>query len=154
MMKIKHLLNNFFKRIFFFLSKDGYRNYIIKNSVKRRQEFLKHHLYINNIESKIKIIWLKNQQMINDHLIMLKELDYYICYFINKQIKFDSLEFKISFDVVIVDFNWKVKYLYPNYKPNQELKPFEKYHHIFVFSNNSIIALNININDTICPIQK
>lgn len=124
------------------------------HSGKRKQEFLRHNLYINDVETKVKIIWLKNQQMVNDHLIMLKELDYYTCYFINKQIKFDSLEFKIPFDIVIVDFNWKVKYLYPNYLPNQEMQPFEKYHHIFVFSANSIIALNINIGDTVCPNHK
>lgn len=154
MTKIKQQISNFINRWIPWINKENYKNAFIRNSIKRRQKFLKHNLYINNVESKVRVIWLKNQQMINDHLIMLKELDYYTCYFLNKQIEFDSFEFKISFDIVIVDFSWKVKYLYPNFTPNQQLNKFDKYHHIFVFSANSIIALNIKLDDIVCPNYK
>ena len=92
--------------------------------------------------------------MINDQLVMLKELDYYTCYFINKKFTFNSLEFKIAFDLVMVDLNWNVKKLDPHFLPNQILPIFDKLHHIFVLSVNSIKALNIQLGDTVCVMSR
>lgn len=148
--KFKQLLREFLEP----LSIQGYKKKLLQNSVKRKNNYLKHNLHINNIESKIKIFWLKNEQMINDQLVMLKELDYYLCYFINRQFTFNSLEFKMSFDLVIVDLSWNVQYLHPNFLPNQVLNPLDKLHHIFILAPNSIKALNIQLGDTVCVVQK
>lgn len=127
---------------------------MIKNSIKRKSYYLKNHLHINNIETKIKIIWLKTPQMINDNLVKLNDLDYNLCYFINRQTNFNSYEFQIPFDIVIVNLFWEVVKMYPNFKPNNEIEELSKTHHIFVLATNSINALSLKVNDRICTMKK
>lgn len=137
-----------------FEPKDYLKSKMIKNSIKRKSYYLKKYLHINNIETKIKIIWLKTPQMINDHLIRLNDLDYNLCYFINKQTDFNSYEFQIPFDVVIVNLFWEIVKIYPNFKPNSEIEHLNKLHHIFILAANSANALSLKLNDIICTMKK
>ena len=99
----KNYFKIFFKKIKDYYSYENLKNHMIKNSIRRKSIFLKRYLFINNEESKIKIIWLKNDQMINDYLVKTKELDNYICFFINKQLSFNSFEFQTNYDLVITN---------------------------------------------------
>lgn len=154
MKNFKMKIKSFFYKLSTLFSVENYKRNILRNHFSRKTHYLKHCLTINNLETKIRIFWLQNEQMINDQLVMLKELDYYTCYFINKKFTFNSLEFKIAFDLVMVDLNWNVKKLYPNFLPNQILPIFDKLHHIFVLSVNSIKALNIQPGDTVCVMSR
>lgn len=152
-MKTK-ILKSAFKKIFTYFSDEEYKNRMIKNSIKRKDYFLKNYLFINNIKTKIKIIWLNNEQMVNDHLIMLTDLDYNLCYFINRQWFFNSFEFRMSFDVIVVDLAWNIVDLYQGFPINSQTSKFNKLSHIFVMAPNSINTLSLKIGDNICVMER
>lgn len=145
----KNYFKIFFKKIINYYSYENLKNHMIKNSIRRKSIFLKRYLFINNEESKIKIIWLKNHQMINDYLVKTKELDNYICFFINKQLSFDSFEFQTNYDLVITNLFWEIIALHPNFEINKQLGPFNQNCHLFLLAKNAIKSLSLKINDTI-----
>lgn len=151
--KISNWFSDFWRKIIANYSVENLKNQMICNSIKRKSIFLKRNLYINNIETKIKIIWLKNDQMINDYLVKTKELDCYTCYFVNKQIGFDSFQFQTNYDLVITNLTWEIIELHPNFKINTKLPMFNRNCHLFLLSKNSINVLSLKLSDTISTIQ-
>lgn len=129
------------------------KNWII-NSVKRKSIYLKNNLYINNVPSKLKIIWLKNNNSINEYLAPLFDIKYNECFFINCVISFNNYNFNSKFDLVILDLSWQIKHVIKNCKPNTIDLNFEKTSHIFVLPLNSVQILNIKKGDFLRPMLK
>lgn len=129
------------------------KNWII-NSVKRKSIYLKNNLYINNVPSKLKIIWLKNNNSINEYLAPLFDIKYNECFFINCVISFNNYNFNSKFDLVILDLSWQVKHIIKNCKPNTIDLNFEKTSHIFVLPLNSVQILDIKKGDFLRPMLK
>lgn len=129
------------------------KNWII-NSVKRKSIYLKNNLYINNVPSKLKIIWLKNNNSINEYLAPLFDIKYNECFFINCVISFNNYNFNSKFDLVILDLSWQIKHIIKNCKPNTIDLNFEKTSHIFVLPLNSVQILDIKKGDFLRPMLK
>lgn len=129
------------------------KNWII-NSVKRKSIYLKNNLYINNVPSKLKIIWLKNNNSINEYLAPLFDIKYNECFFINCVISFNNYNFNSKFDLVILDLSWQIKHVIKNCKPNTIDLNFEKTSHIFVLPLNSVQILDIKKGDFLRPMLK
>lgn len=129
------------------------KNWII-NSVKRKSIYLKNNLYINNVPSELKIIWLKNNNSINEYLAPLFDIKYNECFFINCVISFNNYNFNSKFDLVILDLSWQIKHVIKNCKPNTIDLNFEKTSHIFVLPLNSVQILDIKKGDFLRPMLK
>lgn len=129
------------------------KNWII-NSVKRKSIYLKNNLYINNVPSQLKIIWLKNNNSINEYLAPLFDIKYNECFFINCVISFNNYNFNSKFDLVILDLSWQIKHIIKNCKPNTIDLNFEKTSHIFVLPLNSVQILDIKKGDFLRPMLK
>ena len=136
------------------LAKQEYKNKLIRNSIARKSKHLKHNLYIDNVETVLKVQWLKNDQLVCDYLSTAIELDYNYCYLINCAYSFNTIGYQIEIDVVVVDLNWNVIHLYKSLPPNTKNISFDKVGHIFVFAKNSIDVLEIKEDSQIRPMPK
>lgn len=127
---------------------------MLKNVILRKSVFLKHPLYVNNEATTIFLRHIKNRDELYDYVQNLKELNYQSGFILNSQLSFNTMNFLISFDVVLCDLNWRVIKFYKSLNPNQTLGRFQNVVHIFILCDNTITYYNINVGNVVCPIQK
>lgn len=134
------------------------KNYQVKkwiiNSIKRQNKFLKQNLFVDNIETKMKVFWLKNKNDINNFLLPNNNLNFNVCYFINSVLKFNNYDFNYIYDIIVLDLWWKVKECFQNVKPNKLKLYFNNVSHIIILPMNGINQLNIKKNSYVRPLQK
>lgn len=134
------------------------KNYQVKkwiiNSIKRQNKFLKQNLFVDNIETKMKVFWLKNENDINNFLLPNNNLNFNVCYFINSILKFNNYDFNYIYDIIVLDLWWKVKECFQNVKPNKLKLYFNNVSHIIILPMNGINQLNIKKNSYVRPLQK
>ena len=128
------------------------KNRILKKAIWRKDFFLKHPLYINHEETKIRIKWLKSLKEIEDYLAPLKELDYHQGFMLTSKISFNTKNFCINYDVLICDLNWRVLKRYSSLKPNSYLGVFDKTAIVLVLCESTITYYNIEDGDLVCPL--
>lgn len=126
----------------------------IINSIKRQNKFLKQNLFVDNIETKMKVFWLKNENDINNFLLPNNNLNFNVCYFINSVLKFNNYDFNYIYDIIVLDLWWKVKECFQNVKPNKLKIYFNNVSHIIILPMNGINQLNIKKNSYVRPLQK
>ncbi len=136
-----------------FNKKNQKKQWII-NSIKRKSNVLKHNLFVDNNESKLKVIWLKNDNDIATILAPLNNFNYQYSYLINAVLEFNNINFNYEYDIVVLDLWWKVKELYNNVKPNSLKLKFNEVSHVIVLPINGISQLLIKINGFVRPMQK
>lgn len=134
------------------------KNYQVKkwiiNSIKRQNKFLKQNLFVDNIETKMKVFWLKDENDINNFLLPNNNLNFNVCYFINSVLKFNNYDFNYIYDIIVLDLWWKVKECFQNVKPNKLKLYFNNVSHIIILPMNGINQLNIKKNSYVRPLQK
>lgn len=136
------------------IQKNNQKRQWIINSVKRRSNILKHNLYINNIETKLKIIWLKSKNDIDTILAPINKFNYEYSYFINAVLSYDNFNYNYSYDIVVLNLMWEVTNTFKNASPNSISLNFEHLSHIIVLPVNGIEQLSINIGDYVRPMPK
>lgn len=147
--QIKQALADYFDR-----KHDGFKQKMIRSSMARRTQFLNHHLYVNNEETKLKIQRLRTDQEICDQLATLQELDYDHCYLICRLNRFNTIGFQIRFDLVVVDLKWEVTEIYESVNINEKGWEFKKPGHLFVMAVNTVQFLNLQVGDCVCPMYQ
>lgn len=147
--QIKKTLGDYFAK-----KHEGFKQKMIRQSMARRTQYLPHHLYVNNEETKLKIQRLKTDQQVCDQIAMLQELDYDHCYLICCLNRFNTIGFQIRFDLVVVDLKWIVTEIYESVNINWEGWEFKKPGHLFVMAVNTVQFLNIQVGDYVCPMYQ
>lgn len=124
------------------------------NAAKRKSNFIKKNLYVNDQITNLRVGWLRSQDDIDNYLAPKNEFDYNVCYLINSIITFNNLNFNNTFDFVIVNLWWEVTNLFPNCKPGKLNIKLDHVSHVIILPENGINQLNVKINSIVRPMLK
>lgn len=127
---------------------------MMRNSMSRQNNQKAKKLYHNHHLLDVKVKWLRSELEIQENLTCCLELDYKQCFLITNKCQFNTLNYLIDLDVVIVDLSWKVTHTYKSMAPNTQLQQLDRVSHIFVLTKNSVNVLNIQIGDIMQPMSR
>ncbi len=131
-----------------------YLQKIYTRVLSRKTPFLKHNLYVNNVETNIKIKHIKNYKGFNSEIILQKDLGYELTNLITLKRNFDTVLYQSAVDLVICDIYWKTLFVLENIEPNKFIDLNGLVCNIWIFPNNTIRKINLKPGDYLRKVYK
>ncbi len=131
-----------------------YLQKIYTRVLRRKTPFLKHHLYINNVETNIKIKHIKKYKGFDSSIILQKDLGYELTNLITLKRSFDTILYQSTIDLVVCDIYWKTLDVLEDVKPNKFVDLHDQVCNIWIFPNNTIKKINLKPGDYLRTVYK
>ncbi len=136
------------------LYKQCKQNNIDKISKKRTLKFdycNRKNIHINGVESKLKVIKIKNSEMFNNFIDNNNFEDNSIVYIISATNYLSVSNLEAEIDVIVCDLSWNVVDLHASVNYKHQAFIFDKISHVFVLAKNMIKNLGIKVNTNFRP---